>query len=201
MKSSFLGIPLFVAGVILLSGCTGGQDSDNPAPLPSVAPSNGIIDLPKANTPTADPTKTADTNQGRNTDPIPKSDFTPPAGSAYDASEKGKGVDESKDAGDSASADEINAPINNGGMGTQAGVAVVYTGKGFPASTPVNVTILTVDGTDTGVKIDSATTDGEGNLSARVYFPKNLSSGSYEVVFNTGGTEQKTKIDLIAGLN
>lgn len=201
MKSSFFGVPLLIAGAILLSGCTGDNNSNQSTPMPTTAPSNGIVDLPKSDTKTADPTKTADTNQGRNVDPLPGSTFTPPAGSPYDASEKGKGIDESKDAGDSASADEITAPINSGGMGTQAGVAVVYTGKGFPASAPVNVKILTVDGTDTGVKIDSATTDGEGNLSARVYFPKNLSSGSYEVVFNTGGTEQKTKIDLIAGLN
>lgn len=197
MKAKYLGIPVLIASSLFLSACTGGEETPDNNHQQTQSQPNGINGSQPKETKTADPN---DPNQGRDITPLPDSTHTPPAGSAYDTSESGKGVDESKDAGDPSLADELVAPISSGGMGTQAGVAVVYKGKGFPPSSPVSIKILTSEGADTGIVVENATADAEGNLSARVYFPKNLTSGTYEVIFNGAGTEQKTKIDLIAGL-
>ena len=197
MKTRYLGIPLMIASAVFLSACTGGDNNHSENPSQSQSQSTGTkLPNPKESKP-VDPN---DPNQGRNLESIPEPDFTAPAGSKYDMAESGKGVDEGKDAGDAASASEMYAPIQSGGIGTQAGIAIVYNGSKFTPSSPVEVKILTLSGTDTGVKVDNAATDAEGNLTARVYLPKNLQSGTYEITFSGAGDVQKTKVDIIGAL-
>lgn len=197
MKTRYLGIPLLIASAVFLSACTGGNENHSEPSGQSQGsgePTSVNVPHPKESKP-VDP---KDPNQGRNLDAVPESDFTPSAGSMYDMTESGKGVDKDKDAGNAANADEISAPIKNGGIGTNAGIAVVYNGSGFTASAPVSIKILTLTGEDTGVEVESASSDAAGNLTARVYFPANLKSGTYEVSFSGAGEVQKTKVDIIA---
>lgn len=199
MNAKYLGIPVIIASALFMSACTG--DNKAPEVLPTqaaVSPSsapNGIAATPYQGK-KVDPN---DPNQGRNLDPVPKSDFTPEPGSKYDMSTSGKGVDKEKDAGDPNTATEVDAPINSGGMGTMAGMAINYNGSKFAPSTPVSIKILTVSGEDTGVEVAPTTTDAKGDLNARVYLPKNLQSGTYEITFSGAGDVQKTKVDIIAG--
>lgn len=196
MKTRYLGIPLMIASAVFLSACTGGNDNHpDTSSTPSQSESSSVkVPNPKESKP-VDPN---DPNQGRNIDTAPTPDFTAPAGSMYDMNESGKGVDKDKDAGDSVNASELSAPIKSGGIGTSAGVAILFNGSGFTANSPVSIKITTLTGEDTGVEVEPANSDASGNLTARVYLPANLQSGTYEITFSGAGEMQKSKVDIMA---